>query len=264
MTKIPFFTAYPISSLCLLVFIVSDRYLGSGIERQTNLINYDEAKSKCHTSSSNINKNSSRSHCICQFELIACQEQDQNQEDDSKSVSSYKSGFSTDDESISSEQGISNRSVMMQIVDLAGNERSKRTGAMTRSAAQKESSFINSSLMKLMRCFNSLQSNNRIIASSFRESKLTHLFMNHFLSASSASRTRMIKILILLLPALMKHSMFQIMQPLQRIFKLVSLIIITKQEQFKYATIIHDQQPPTYKMIINDTFAVMHTPRHFH
>ena len=69
----------------------------------------------------------SRSHCICQFELIACQEQDQNQEDDSKSVSSYKSGFSADDESISLEQGISNRSVMMQIVDLAGNERSKRT-----------------------------------------------------------------------------------------------------------------------------------------
>ena len=28
MTKIPFFTAYPISSLCLLVFIVSDCYLG--------------------------------------------------------------------------------------------------------------------------------------------------------------------------------------------------------------------------------------------
>ena len=28
MLKIPFFTAYPISSLCLLVFIVSDCYLG--------------------------------------------------------------------------------------------------------------------------------------------------------------------------------------------------------------------------------------------
>jgi len=166
------------------------KHLVASVAQGLKLVN--EAKSKCHTSSNNINTNSSRSHCICQFELIACQEQDQNQEDDSKSVSSYKSGFSTDDESISSEQRISNRSVMMQIVDLAGSERSKRTGAMTRSAAQKESSFINSSLMKLMRCFNSLQSNNRIIASSFRESKLTHLFMNHFLSASSASRTRMI------------------------------------------------------------------------
>ena len=37
MLKISFFTTYPISSLCLFVFIVSDRYLGSRRERERDI-----------------------------------------------------------------------------------------------------------------------------------------------------------------------------------------------------------------------------------
>ena len=91
------------------------------------------------------------------------------------------------------------------MVDLAGIERSKRTGMVYRSTRQKEAAVINSSLMKLMRCLQTMcnnqqnqngstsgsgtSSNNTIVP--FRESKLTHLFMNH-LTGASASQTSMI------------------------------------------------------------------------
>jgi len=85
----------------------------------------------------------------------------------------------------------------MWIVDLAGIERSKRTGTMYRSTRQKEASLINASLMNLMRCLQTMSNNQKHSTTSnteiipFRESKLTHLFMNH-LTGASASQTSMI------------------------------------------------------------------------
>jgi len=152
------------------------------------------AKSKRHTSCNKINKDSSRSHSICQFELFICQPNQS--ENDDMSVGSTASGYSTDDDSVKS-NGLTNRSVRMWIVDLAGSERSKRTGAFPKSARQKETVLINSSLMKLMRCLQALRNNQSAKPSSistivpFRESKLTHLLMDH-LNGPAASRTSMV------------------------------------------------------------------------
>ena len=67
---------------------------------------------------------------------------------------------------------------------------------MYKSSRQKEATLINSSLMKLMRCLQTMSNNQNMSTSSnevipFRESKLTHLFMNH-LTGASASHTCMI------------------------------------------------------------------------
>jgi hypothetical protein len=149
------------------------------------------AKKKRHTSSNNINADSSRSHFICQFELMASH----NNGVDNASLASEVSGYTAnDDDSVAS---ISNkpRSARFWVVDLAGSERSKRTGAFSRSTRQKEASLINSSLMNLMTCLRTLknnQSSNSIRSKvPFRDSKLTHLFMGH-LTGSAASRTSMI------------------------------------------------------------------------
>lgn len=135
------------------------------------------ANDKRHTSSNNINKDSSRSHCVCQLELTIIPKNDSIDGNDSSTASFY--------------------STNMWIVDLAGIERSKRTGMMYRSVRQKEASSINASLMNLMRCLQTMSNNQKNIISSanevipFRESKLTHLFMNH-LTGASASQTSMI------------------------------------------------------------------------
>lgn len=82
-----------------------------------------EAKKKRHTSSNNINADSSRSHCICQLEL--------------------------------------SNGVKMWIVDLAGSERTKRTGVGA--VRQKEAVLINTSLMKLMRCLTAMQNHQKVL-----------------------------------------------------------------------------------------------------
>jgi len=152
------------------------------------------AKSKRHTSCNKLNKDSSRSHSICQFELFACRPFQGENDDESKC--STASGYSTDEDSITS-NCFQNRSVRMWIVDLAGSERSKRTGTFTKSTRQKEAALINSSLMKLMRCLQTLRNNQSTKPSSlssivpFRESKLTHLLMDH-LTGPAASRTSMV------------------------------------------------------------------------
>ena len=89
------------------------------------------------------------------------------------------------------------KSSIIWIVDLAGSERSKRTRSHT--IHQREAALINASLMNLMRCLREMlnhQSKKRGAASKggvvpFRESKLTHMFMNH-LTGPAASRTAMI------------------------------------------------------------------------
>ncbi|GKY94452.1 hypothetical protein MPSEU_000411100 [Mayamaea pseudoterrestris] len=120
------------------------------------------AKSKRQTSSNNLNSGSSRSHCICQLTVMDNESQQQ---------------------------------VNMWIVDLAGSERSKRTDAGQ--ARMKEASQINKSLMTLMRCLMALRedssgnSNKPKERPPYRDSKITHLLMNH-LTGPSAGRTTMI------------------------------------------------------------------------
>jgi hypothetical protein len=121
-----------------------------------------QAGKRRHTSSNNLNSNSSRSHCICQLELITA----------------------------------AGEAVTLSIADLAGSERSKRTGVIQGSLRQKEASNINSSLMKLKRCFSVMRRNQSLSSTTsndvpFRESKLTHLFMNH-LTGPCANRTVMV------------------------------------------------------------------------
>jgi hypothetical protein len=154
-----------------------------------------DAHRKRHTSSNNLNRDSSRSHCICQLELVVKQRNDTTNDDDhdDASVASTHSGYTTDDEVMMQ----SKRQVAtLWIVDLAGIERSKRTHVVA--LRQKEASLINQSLMNLMRCLTLLreipqqpQNSTRSNRIPFRESKLTHLFMNHFLQ-TGAARTRMI------------------------------------------------------------------------
>ena len=168
------------------------------------------AMKKRHTSSNNINNDSSRSHSICQLDIVALPQQQQLSQNMSlsaasaaddddisiasgMSLASGASGYNTEDEAASLRKK-EERSVSMWIVDLAGTERSKRTGTATKSTRQKEAALINSSLMKLMRCLHTLRDNQSSSSAAmvpFRESKLTHLFMNH-LTGASASRTGMI------------------------------------------------------------------------
>lgn len=158
-----------------------------------------EAKNNRHTASNNINAHSSRSHSICQFEIAYFQGQDPMR------TSGDDSECETDDESVCSASSSNStrvgrrKSTIIWIVDLAGSERSKRTGAMSHTRHQKEAALINASLMNLMRCLREMlnhqpkkrggMAKGGVVP--FRESKLTHMFMNH-LTGPAASRTSMI------------------------------------------------------------------------
>ncbi|KAL3786277.1 hypothetical protein HJC23_005355 [Cyclotella cryptica] len=158
-----------------------------------------EAKKNRHTASNNINTSSSRSHSICQFEIAHFRAHSSN----SKSVQSEMdtlSDYDTDDDSSVSSAGSKKgrNSTIIWIVDLAGSERSKRTGVISHTRHQKEAALINASLMNLMRCLREMLNNQPKKRGAtkggvvpFRESKLTHMFMNH-LTGPSASRTSMI------------------------------------------------------------------------
>lgn len=111
------------------------------------------AKEGRHTAPNHLNKQSSRSHSICQ---ITVRRQHVTKENLSKTDSSDQKPL---------------QESHLWIVDLAGNERSKRTNAG--SLRQKEATYINMSLMNLMRCLTSTQK-------PFRDSKLTLLFMHHW------------------------------------------------------------------------------------
>ena len=141
-----------------------------------------QAKRRRHTATNNLNQASSRSHCICQITLTdqtsACVEESGEQETTDATPSC----------------------VNLWIVDLAGSERSKRTGVGAE--RQKEASLINMSLMTLMRCLMALRSSQQQQPANaastttttlppYRDSKLTHLFMNHF-TGPAAGRTTMI------------------------------------------------------------------------
>jgi hypothetical protein len=147
------------------------------------------AHNKRHTSSNNLNSDSSRSHFICQMQIIP--EAQPTASDSKFTFVDSMSGYSTDEEAkVRSKLAAGT----IWIVDLAGSERSKRVGAIG-SARQKESTKINNSLMTLMRCLNTMKENgkqgNSASVVPFRESKLTHIFMGHFLASRSAARTAM-------------------------------------------------------------------------
>jgi hypothetical protein len=150
-----------------------------------------------HTSSNNLNSDSSRSHCICQLELTIVDPVHPavaTNNDDNQDETASTSGYTTDEEA-SHLTKTRDKTVTLWIVDLAGSERSKRTGVMQGSVRQKEAALINSSLMKLMRCLSVMRRNQSLSSTSnvvpFRESKLTHLFMNH-LTGPCANRTVMV------------------------------------------------------------------------
>jgi len=155
------------------------------------------AKSNRHTASNNINANSSRSHSICQLEIAYSP---RGAKRTGLPDTDVDSECDTDDESVCSKSSTGSRrnsnkqrkSAIIWIVDLAGSERSKRTRSHTRH--QKEAALINASLMNLMRCLREMlihQGRKRGGVVPFRESKLTHMFMNH-LTGPAASRTSMI------------------------------------------------------------------------
>jgi hypothetical protein len=66
-------------------------------------------------------------------------------------------------------------SIVFQVVDLAGAERSNRTKGTA--AQQKEANNINMSLMQLWRCLQGMKKTKSDVSIPFRESKLTHLLM---------------------------------------------------------------------------------------
>lgn len=166
------------------------------------------AKNTRHTASNNINANSSRSHSICQLEIAFAPGGTTVDNSKGRSHAIADSECDTDDESVCSSKSSSHgqpsdnnhrqrKSSIIWIVDLAGSERSKRTHS--HSIHQREAALINASLMNLMRCLREMlnhQPKKRGVANKggvvpFRESKLTHMFMNH-LTGPAASRTSMI------------------------------------------------------------------------
>lgn len=161
------------------------------------------AHKKRHTSSNNLNTDSSRSHFVCQIQIVPLKQQAgsfSNQEftaeakvDEKFSSENVMSGYSTDEEATAR----SKRSTStIWIVDLAGSERSKRT--LVSSTRQKESTKINNSLMTLMRCLNAMKKDGKKGLGKnimpFRESKLTHIFMGHLTSESAARTTMMVNV----------------------------------------------------------------------
>ena len=122
------------------------------------------AKERRVTASNNINRGSSRSHCVCQLTVHS------NEQDPST---------------------LERKEATLWIVDLAGSERSKKTGVNI--IRQKEAASINKSLMTLMRCLSVLRGKNEHPKAipPYRESKLSLLFMSH-LTSSAATNTAMI------------------------------------------------------------------------
>lgn len=180
------------------------------------------ASERKQTSSNNINQNSSRSHCICQIELVTfnADDPDGSGEGGTKKkktattgstvksmISRFESGALVDrkrkNDSIDSTMENCTSSTTMWIVDLAGSERTKRTATSGKlgggAKLRKETTLINASLMNLMRCLQILRQNSDLLSRRnkkknsnpeivpFRESKLTHLLMNHLNRTSSSS-----------------------------------------------------------------------------
>lgn len=145
-----------------------------------------QANAKRQTSSNNLNTDSSRSHCICQLQVV----QRELGVLKAGNGSAASNGYNTEEEAT---QISKLKSTTLSFVDLAGSERNKRTNVG--SLRQKEASLINKSLMNLMRCLSIIRENqstacnNQIIP--FRENKLTHLFMPAF-TGRKACRISMI------------------------------------------------------------------------
>ena len=152
-----------------------------------------EANNKRHTSSNNINSGSSRSHCICQLQVVRRHATNVKLNDGiPTTATSTNNGYNTDEEV---SQISRQKPTTLWVVDLAGSERSKRTNVGT--VRMKEGSLINKSLMNLMRCLSIMRDNqsstiNQVIP--FRENKLTHLFMPVFTGRCQASISMIVNV----------------------------------------------------------------------
>lgn len=162
-----------------------------------------QAHKKRHTSSNNLNSDSSRSHFICQIQIVPQMQPVRSVSDrelmgKSKMERNFSSedtmsGYSTDEEATARSR-LSASTIW--VVDLAGSERSKRT--QIGGTRQKESTKINNSLMTLMRCLNAMKKDGKkghgknVIP--FRDSKLTHIFMGHLTSESAAQTAMMVNV----------------------------------------------------------------------
>ena len=115
------------------------------------------AKEARHSETNRVNLHSSRSHSVCQLTVR-------------RRV--------TDSEGEVKENYQQPEEAHLWIVDLAGNERTKRTNPGTKS--QKEAAHINRSLMSLMRCLTSK-------TKTYRDSLLTMLFMHHWIDPNNTT-----------------------------------------------------------------------------
>ena len=156
-----------------------------------------QAHKKRHTSSNNLNSDSSRSHFVCQIQIVPLKQMSgsvkESKVENKFSSEDNRSGYSTDEEATMRSR---HSASTVWIVDLAGSERSKRT--RIGGTRQKESTKINNSLMTLMRCLNAMKRDGKkglgktVIP--FRESKLTHIFMGHLTSESAAQTAMMVNV----------------------------------------------------------------------
>ena len=116
-----------------MVIISALIYYNCHISIEYGLTLIKAASKNRQTCSNNINSSSSRSHCICHFELV-----------------NRSAGEEFADPA------------NLWIVDLAGSERSKRTQfGSASSKQQREASQINQSLTTLMRCITQLANNEK-------------------------------------------------------------------------------------------------------
>ncbi len=108
-------------------------------------------------SSNSINTNSSRSHAVFCLKIV-----------------SFETNKINKNSTVTINQ--------LSFCDLAGIERSSKTHAVGKT--QKESSFINTSLLSLSRCINTMISNQKLSTSllqvPYRDNKLTRLFQAYF------------------------------------------------------------------------------------
>ena len=123
---------------------------------KTGLSLIRRAKEARHTAPNHLNRSSSRSHSITQITVRRRKLNNAQQENEQQIV----------------------EEAHLWIVDLAGNERAKRTNAGA--LRQREATFINKSLMNLMRCLTQTQK-------PYRDSKLTLLFMHHWCNPSNTT-----------------------------------------------------------------------------
>jgi hypothetical protein len=126
---------------------------------KTGLSLIRRAKAARHSETNRVNLHSSRSHSICQLTV--------------------RKRIPTSEEFSETNEAADSEEAHLWIVDLAGNERTKRTNPAG-AKSQREAAYINRSLMSLMRCLTSK-------TKTYRDSLLTMLFMHHWVNPDNST-----------------------------------------------------------------------------